>query len=622
MKIKHFFGIIGVAALTLTACDNESLATSTEGSLITSQIGSNSTTNTGDNTPTTNTADTTPSTNTGDNTSTTNIADTTPSTNTGDNTSTTNTGDSTPTTTTDDNSDNDNTNKRNKPSDLSKTSTLYIVGDSTVDEFLNADGSVKDSTYFYERCGWGGHIKDFTENLTIVNYGASGRSSKDYLSTSYYSTILSNIKAGDYLMIGFGHNDEKSDDDTRFTDASKSITDPTSFKYSLYENYIKKAEEKGATAILCTPIVRLAPNGDYSGANGHITSTGDYRKAIVELGEEKNVKVIDLTTYTKNLYTTIGFDEAQYFHAMTSGNSATEPNLSTVDKTHINNYGAKYFDYYIAKELYDDANCYLGNYVKDEITMPTKENDLKVNSKYTYSPYSAPNLSTYSAPAHLSTITEGWYGTAFGDAGGDPNSSSNGYIAKETSAGVFQVGQSKDSATYYKGKISNSAEGIAFAFKQISINDDFEFSVDAKVLKVNGDSKQDGFGIMLRDACWLPANDKSLLSNYVAAGIYRDSGSSVSANFSRASLTEIKTSGNTVSYPAVGDTVKFKITRTGQNVMCETIIGDTTYSTQYLDFDFVAKDSEYMYIGMFGARGTVVEFTNVNYTKTGTSQGA
>lgn len=581
MKLKYVLGIVGAAALTLTACDNESKNTST------------------DSTPTTSETEGTPST-------------------TEDGTSNTDT-----TTTTDDNSGNDNTTKRNKPSDLSKTSTLYIVGDSTVDEFLNADGSVKDSTYFYERCGWGGHIKDFTENLTIVNYGASGRSSKDYLNTSYYSTILSNIKAGDYLMIGFGHNDEKSDDDTRFTDASKPITDPTSFKYSLYENYIKKAEEKGATAILCTPIVRLAPNGDYSGANGHVTSTGDYRQAIVELGAEKNVKVIDLTTYTKNLYTTIGFDEAQYFHAMTSGNSATEPNLSTVDKTHINNYGAKYFDYYIAKELYDDANCYLGNYVKDEITVPTKENDLKVNSKYTYSPYSAPNLAAYSAPDHLSTITEGWYGTAFGDAGGDPTSSSNGYIAKETSAGVFEVGQSKSgTGTLFKGKISNTAEGIAFAFKQISINDDFEFSVDAKVLKVNGDGKQDGFGIMLRDACWLPAKDAALMSNYVAAGLYRASASSVCANFSRANLTEINSSENSVSYPSVGDTVKFKITRTGQNVMCETIIGDTTYSTQYLDFDFVAKDSEYMYIGMFGARGTVVEFTNVNYTKTGTSQGA
>ena len=511
---------------------------------------------------------------------------------------------------------------RNKPSDLSKTATLYIVGDSTVDEFLNADGTPKDTTYFYERCGWGGHIKDYTENITIKNYGESGRSSKDYLSTTNYSNIKSNIKAGDYLMIGFGHNDEKSDDSARFTDASKDINDPSSFQYSLYNYYIKMAQEKGATPILCTPIVRLSTTNDYTGSSGHITSTGDYRKAIIELGEEKNVKVIDLTTYTKNLYTKIGYDNAVYYHAMTSGNSQTEPNVSTVDKTHINNYGAKQFDYFIAKELYDDENCYLGNYVKDEIEEPTKENDLKVNSLYKYSPYSAPQLSTYSAASHFKTLTAGWYGTAFGDTGGDPSNSSNGYVAKETSSGVFQVGQSKDSGTLYKGKMSSSAEGLAFCFKQISINDDFEFSIKAKVLKVNGDGKQDAFGIMLRDACWLPAQDTSLLSNYVAAGILRSSASNIVANFSRSNLTAITTSGNSVTYPAVNDVLEFKITRTGQAVKCVTIYNNKTYTTNYLDFDFVAKDQEYFYLGMFGTRGTVVEFSDLSYTKTGTSQGA
>ena len=511
---------------------------------------------------------------------------------------------------------------RTKPTNLSETSTLYIVGDSTVDEFLNADGSVKDSTYFYERCGWGGHIKDYTEKLNIKNYGASGRSSKDYLGTAYYSDITSNLKSGDYLMIGFGHNDEKSDDSTRFTDASKPVTDNTSFKYSLYENYIKLALDKGATPILCTPIVRLAPDSNYSGSNGHITSTGDYAEAIRELGQEKSVKVIDLTTYTKNLYTEVGYDNAVYYHAMTSGLSQTEPNLSTVDKTHINNFGALTFDYYIATELYNDDNCYLGNYVKDDIAAPTKENDLKVNSSYTYVAYSAPALSTYNAADHFKCTTAGWYGTGFGDTGGDPSSASNGYIAKETSTGVFQVGQSKSAATYYKGKMSNTAEGIAFCFKQISINDDFEFSVKAKVLKVNGDGKQDAFGIMLRDACWLPKQDASLLSNYVAAGIFRNNATDIVANFSRASLTEITKSNNKVAYPSVNDELEFKITRTGQSVVCETKYNGTTYTTNYLDFDFVAKDSDYFYLGMFGARGTVVEYTNVTYTKTGTSQGA
>ena len=138
----------------------------------------------------------------------------------------------------------------------------------------------------------------------------------------------------------------------------------------------------------------------------------------------------------------------------------------------------------------------------------------------------------------------------------------------------------------------------------------------------NGDGTQDGFGIMLRDACFAPKQDSSLMSNYVAAGIYRTS-NATNVNFSRSNLTSITKSGNTLtSYPSVNDTVKFTLTRTGQKVVVTTTYGGTTYTTEYLDFDFVAMDSQYFYLGMFGARGTVVEFTNVSYEKTGTSQGA
>ncbi len=512
---------------------------------------------------------------------------------------------------------------RNKPADLANA-TLWIVGDSTVDEFLDASGNPKDTTYFYERCGWGGHIKDYsTDKLTVKNYGASGRSSKDYLQTSYYTTIENSIAEGDFLMIGFGHNDEKSDDPARFTNATLATDNNASFKYYLYEYYIKLAEEAGATPILCTPIVRLDTNDNYTGSSAHITSTGDYRQAIVELGEEKDVKVIDLTTYTKNLYTSLGHEEASYFHAMTSGLSAEKPNLSSVDKTHINNYGAKTFDYFITNELYTDSECYLGNYIKDERVKPTRDNDLVVNASYKYTPYKAPDLSKYNPGTQFTTTTEGWYGTAFGDCGGDPASAGNGYYATETSDGVFKVGQSKDEKTYYKGKIASSSEGLAFLFKQVSINDNFNITVDAKILTVNGDGKQDGFGLMLRDACWLPKNDSALLSNYVAAGILRSTSTDIVANFSRASESAITKSSNTLSAGyQVNDTLTLSISRVGQSVTVTTIYKGTTYTTNYLDFDFVAKDSDYFYIGMFAARGTIVEFTNLNYEKTGESQGA
>ncbi|MDE7162230.1 MAG: hypothetical protein K2N65_05685, partial [Anaeroplasmataceae bacterium] len=164
--------------------------------------------------------------------------------------------------------------------------TLFVVGDSTLASFADS--------YFYPRYGYGTQLGNyFDEAITVNNLALSGRSSKSFITEDNYTALKNTLKAGDYLLIGFGHNDEKSDDAARFTDASKPLTDSGSFKYSLYEYYIKLAIEKGATPILCTPIVRADKNNIYTASSGHVTSTGDYAQAIVELGQEKNVTVIN-----------------------------------------------------------------------------------------------------------------------------------------------------------------------------------------------------------------------------------------------------------------------------------------------------------------------------------------
>lgn len=130
----------------------------------------------------------------------------------------------------------------------------------------------------------------FDTKLQVTNLALSGRSSKSFLTEDNYDTLKTNLKEGDYLLIGFGHNDEKSDDNSRFTDASKPLSDVSSFSYSLYENYVKLAIDKGATPILCTPIVRANKDNNYEGSSGHITATGDYRQAIIDLGIVKMFK--------------------------------------------------------------------------------------------------------------------------------------------------------------------------------------------------------------------------------------------------------------------------------------------------------------------------------------------
>ena len=494
--------------------------------------------------------------------------------------------------------------------------TMYLVGDSTVASFADS--------YFYPRYGYGTQIANYlTDKVTVKNLALSGRSSKSFLSEANYTFIKDNIKEGDILVIGFGHNDEKSDDSTRFTDASKPYTDETSFGYHLYEYYIKLAQEKGAIPILCTPIVRAQSNDDYTGAEGHNTATGDYAAAVREVGDVYGVEVIDLTVLTRNAYEDIGFAEACYFHAVINGKYDTDgttvvPDFATVDKTHLNIYGAKFVAYLFAKEMAELDT--IGGYVLSDITAPTKEADLVANPGYTVPDYTAPNLANYNAPAHFSTITDGWYGTAFGNTGGSPQSTSNGYIAKEVNAGVFQVGQHLDSGSN-KGKFQSADDGFAFVFRQVEANKNFKLTVSGTIVYTAG-VKQAGFGLMLRDDCIIGQSATgSINTNYVTAGIYFPSDNAMTANFYRENATLNK--GKSVSGTlAVGDTFTMTIERIGQAVNVTVVYNGTTYTSTHTDFDFFAVDTQYMYVGMFANRGTVVEFTNVVFEITGESQGA
>ena len=496
--------------------------------------------------------------------------------------------------------------------------TVYIVGDSTVCGF--ADG------YYYPRYGYGTQLGGYLDTkATVVNLALSGRSSKSFITEENYQTLKDSLKAGDYLIIGFGHNDEKSDDAARFTDASKPYTDETSFGYYLYNYYIKLAEECGATAILCTPVVRAKTNDDYSGNEGHVTATGDYAQAIRDLGAAVNTPVVDLTAITKAEYIAKGYEGAKLYHAVTAGTSSDGgvtvlPNWGSIDKTHLNIYGAKFVAYSLATELAKIDG--IKGYVLADITAPT-EADLVANPSYVYSDYTAPDLEAYVPVDHFSTTTEGWYGTAFGDTGGDPaaineaGEVTNGYYATETSEGIFKVG---NISTKNKGKFSSSSDGFAFLFTKVAADKNFKISVSGKILETSA-KDQAGFGLMLRDDVYLPIKDASITSNYLTAG-FLVTKTGMNANFNRENGKLGKGDVATETLPAADDTFTATIERVGQSVTVSVTYGGQTYTNTYYDFDLFARDGDYMYVGMFSNRGTVVEFSELNFEITGTSQGA
>ena len=83
-------------------------------------------------------------------------------------------------------------------------STLWVIGDSTVSSF--------EDKYYYPRYGYGTMLdKYLDDSINVVNIALSGRSTKSYTTEPQYNELLSGMKQGDFLIIGFGHNDEKTE---------------------------------------------------------------------------------------------------------------------------------------------------------------------------------------------------------------------------------------------------------------------------------------------------------------------------------------------------------------------------------------------------------------------------
>jgi lysophospholipase L1-like esterase len=146
--------------------------------------------------------------------------------------------------------------------------------------------------------GWGQVFQRlFGSDVTIYNKAISGRSSKSFWDEGSFAAFVNSIQAGDYLFIQFGHNDEKSDDATRYT------TPYGTYKEYL-SRYISQCRQRGAHPVLLTPVERRSFNSDGSIRPTH----GEYPAAMRQLGVEQNVPVIDITRKSQALYEAYGVE--------------------------------------------------------------------------------------------------------------------------------------------------------------------------------------------------------------------------------------------------------------------------------------------------------------------------
>ena len=466
----------------------------------------------------------------------------------------------------------------------SSKSTVWIIGDSTVSSFAD--------NYYYPRYGWGTQIDKYLDGTyEVKNIALSGRSSKSYVNDKEYNELTSGMKQGDYLLIGFGHNDEKAEAD-RYTDPNGDYKTAGSFANSLYENYIKPAQAAGTTVILCTPIVRRTATAEWSDSNLHITKDsgdfkgGDYAQSIRNLGKELNIPVVDMTKMTKELYDTLGPDETVNLHAWTSSKA------TSVDNTHTNIYGGTYNAYLVTKTIKELGVAGISEHITAK-EAPVKADVLKSNPDYKEAEYSGELKQS-----ELWKDAGVFKGSIFGDIGGDPNLIKDKFILEGNEDGSIHI------AVNGKGKISSTTDGIAMYYYKVPAGSNFVITANATVNSINKHN-QVAFGLMARDAMYIDVNDKSALGDYVAAGSIQQG----TANCFKRKDGALGYGGKLENPVEAGKTYALKIESNSDGYACT--FGDNAAISGGFDFKLTSIDADYVYVGLFVARQADVTFSDI-----------
>jgi lysophospholipase L1-like esterase len=152
--------------------------------------------------------------------------------------------------------------------------------------------------------------------------------------------IRNSLRQGDYVLIQFGHNDEKSDEPTLYTD-------PFTTYEQYLSDYINDAQAKGATPILITSINR----NDWS--NGALEDThGNYPVAMRQLAQARQISLVDATALTKTYFERIGQTATTLlFMDLAAGQFPNYPDGNT-DNTHLQEKGARTIAQMILADLY------------------------------------------------------------------------------------------------------------------------------------------------------------------------------------------------------------------------------------------------------------------------------
>ena len=201
--------------------------------------------------------------------------------------------------------------------------TVFLAGDSTLAEKKNDKRP---------ETGWGEKLQRYFDESKVVieNHAQNGRSTKSFIAENRWQKIVDSLKKGDYVLIEFGHNDEKLDK------PGVGAAAKGEYRENLIR-FVRDVRAKKAFPILLTPVMRRRFD-----ENGKFFDThGEYPGVVRKVAAEQKVPLIDLHSKSEELLVKLGAEDSKkLFLILKAGEHPNYPK-GVDDNTHFSRFGAE-----------------------------------------------------------------------------------------------------------------------------------------------------------------------------------------------------------------------------------------------------------------------------------------
>ncbi len=205
---------------------------------------------------------------------------------------------------------------------FAQKATVYCIGDSTM---ANKSNPTENPEH-----GWAQVLQQFFDDKIVVdNRAMNGRSTRSFINEKRWDSILKTLKKGDYVFIQFGHNDQKENKPSVYTNPR------TAYRQNLIR-FVLETRVKGATPVLFSSIVRRNFNAEGTLVDTH----GLYPMETRLVAADYQVPFIDLQYLTELLEESYGVEGSKKLHLHFAAGESSFYKTEKHDDTHLSLLGA------------------------------------------------------------------------------------------------------------------------------------------------------------------------------------------------------------------------------------------------------------------------------------------